>query len=77
MRSPQATQAVITVHPAAKISDPAVDSPNGRAGIIVPEGVIFQSQAAYTQLRKVLVEDYLVAVVSLPAGVFNPYSGAI
>jgi len=50
-------------------------TPKGRAGIIVPEGVIFQSQTAYTQLRKMLVEDYLVAVVSLPAGVFNPYSG--
>ena len=50
-------------------------TPNGRAGIIVPEGVIFQSQGAYTQLRKLLVEKYLVAVVSLPAGVFNPYSG--
>ena len=48
---------------------------NGRAGIIVPEGIIFQSQGAYKQLRRMLVEDYLVAVVSLPAGVFNPYSG--
>ncbi|MCA9469064.1 MAG: N-6 DNA methylase [Nitrospira sp.] len=47
----------------------------GRAGIIVPEGIIFQSQNAYTQLRKMLVEEYLVAVISLPAGVFNPYSG--
>ena len=49
--------------------------PSGRAGIIVPEGIIFQSQNAYTQLRKMLVEEYLVAVASLPAGVFNPYSG--
>ncbi len=48
---------------------------NGRAGVIVPEGIIFQSQLAYKQLRKMLVGDYLVAVVSLPAGVFNPYSG--
>ncbi len=48
---------------------------NGRAGIIVPEGIIFQSQNAHRQLRKMLVEDYMVAVVSLPAGVFNPYSG--
>ena len=47
----------------------------GRAGIIVPEGIIFQSQNAYKQLRKMLVEEYLVAVVSLPAGVFNPYAG--
>jgi len=49
--------------------------PNGRAGIIVPEGIIFQSQTVYKQLRKLLVEEYLVGVVSLPAGVFNPYSG--
>ena len=50
-------------------------TPEGRAGIIVPEGIIFQSQNAHKQLRKKLVEDYLVAVISLPAGVFNPYSG--
>lgn len=50
-------------------------TPNGRAAIIVPEGVIFQSQAAYKHLRKMLVENALVAVVSLPAGVFNPYAG--
>jgi len=50
-------------------------TPTGRAGIIVPEGIIFQSQNAYKQLRKMLVEEYLVAVVSLPAGVFQPYSG--
>ena len=50
-------------------------TPTGRAGIIVPEGIIFQSQTAHKQLRKMLVENYLVAVVSLPAGVFQPYSG--
>ncbi len=50
-------------------------NPNGKAGIIVPEGVIFQSGTAYKALRKMLVEHYLYAVVSLPAGVFNPYSG--
>jgi len=50
-------------------------NPHGRAGVIVPEGIIFQSQTAYKNLRKMLVEDYLWAVVSLPAGVFNPYSG--
>ena len=48
---------------------------NGRAGIIVPEGIIFQSQTAYQQLRKLLVEKHLAAVISLPAGVFQPYSG--
>ena len=50
-------------------------TPSGRAGIIVPEGIIFQSQTAHKQLRKMLVENYLVAVISLPAGVFQPYSG--
>jgi len=50
-------------------------TPTGRAGIIVPEGIIFQSQTAYRDLRKMLVENSLVAVVSLPAGCFNPYSG--
>ena len=49
--------------------------PNGRAGIIVPEGIIFQSGNAYKQLRKMLVEDGLLSVVSLPSGVFNPYAG--
>jgi type I restriction enzyme M protein len=50
-------------------------TPTGRAAIIVPEGIIFQSQDAYKSLRKMLVENSLVAVISLPAGCFNPYSG--
>ena len=50
-------------------------TPAGRAGIIVPEGIIFQSQTAYKDLRKALVGNSLVAVISLPAGCFNPYSG--
>jgi len=49
--------------------------PKGRAGIIVPEGVIFQSGKAYRELRKKLVENGLIGVISLPAGVFQPYSG--
>jgi len=49
--------------------------PNGRAGIIVPEGVIFQTGIAYKQLRKKLIETSLIGVISLPSGVFNPYSG--
>jgi len=48
----------------------------GRAAIIVPEGVIFQAGTTYKALRKMLVEDsYLHSVISLPAGVFQPYSG--
>jgi type I restriction enzyme M protein len=49
--------------------------PKGRAGIVVPEGIIFQSGKAYKELRKNLVENGLFAVVSLPGGVFQPYSG--
>jgi type I restriction enzyme M protein len=50
-------------------------TPKGRSGIIVPEGIIFQSGTAYKSLRKNLVEKYLVGVISLPSGVFQPYSG--
>ena len=48
----------------------------GRAGIIVPEGIIFQTANAYKNLRKNLIENWgLYAVVSLPNGIFQPYSG--
>ena len=49
--------------------------PKGRAGIIVPEGIIFQTGTAYKQLRKRLIETSLIGIISLPAGVFQPYSG--
>jgi type I restriction enzyme M protein len=49
--------------------------PEGRAGIIVPEGIIFQSGNSYKTLRKNLIDGGLYAVVSLPSGVFQPYSG--
>ena len=50
-------------------------TPSGRAGIVVPEGIIFQSGTAYKSLRKSLVEKCLIGVISLPSGVFQPYSG--
>lgn len=50
-------------------------SSDGRGGVIVPNGIVATTQNAYVKLRRFLVEDSLVAVVSLPAGVFNPYSG--
>ena len=46
----------------------------GRAGIIVPEGIIFKPEKAYIELRKSLLEKYLIGVISLPQGVFLPYS---
>lgn len=48
---------------------------NGRAGFVVPEGIIFQTANAYKDLRKMMLDGYLYAVVSLPSGVFNPYAG--
>ena len=50
--------------------------PGGRAAVIVPEGVLFGSTKAHKELRRLLVEDQkLEGVVSMPAGVFRPYSG--
>ena len=47
---------------------------DGRGGVIVPNGIVATTQNAYVNLRRFLIEDSLVAVVSLPAGVFKPYS---
>ena len=53
-----------------------INPTTGRAAIIVPEGIIFQSATAYKALRKLLVDKkYLYGVISLPAGIFQPYSG--
>jgi len=50
--------------------------PSGRCGVIVPEGVLFGSTGAHRELRRQLVENNCVdAVLSLPGGVFQPYSG--
>ena len=50
--------------------------PGGRAAVIVPDGVLFDSTKAHKELRRILVEDQkLDGVVSLPSGVFKPYAG--
>jgi type I restriction enzyme M protein len=50
--------------------------PGGRCGVIVPEGVLFGSTGAHKELRRQLIESNRVeAVLSLPGGVFQPYSG--
>lgn len=50
-------------------------NPHGKAWIVVPEGIIFQWANAYKDLRKKMIkENFLWAVVSLPAWVFQPYS---
>ncbi len=51
-------------------------APGGQCAVVVPEGLLFGSTLAHVELRRKLVEDYdLLAVVSLPAGVFKPYAG--
>ena len=51
-------------------------TPNGKAGWIVPEGIVFQNSNDYVKLRQWLINTMgLWAVVSLPAQIFQPYSG--
>ena len=51
-------------------------APGGRCAVVVPEGVLFASAKAHMELREKLRREHeLLAVVSLPAGVFKPYSG--
>lgn len=48
----------------------------GRCAVVVPEGVLFGSTGAHKELRRQLLENNTVeAVLSLPGGVFQPYSG--
>ncbi len=48
----------------------------GRCGVVVPEGVLFASGKEHKELRRKLIENSRVeAVLSLPGGVFKPYSG--
>jgi type I restriction enzyme M protein len=48
----------------------------GRCAVIVPDGVLFGSSNAHINLRKKLVEENrLDGVVSMPGGVFKPYAG--
>lgn len=48
---------------------------DGRAAVVIPEGVLFQTNAAYQAVKKKLLRECnLHTVISLPAGVFLPYS---
>ena len=51
-------------------------TPGGRAGVIVPNGVLFGANNAATNLRGLLLTECdLQAVISMPSGVFRPYAG--
>lgn len=48
----------------------------GRCASIVPDGVLFGNSTAHKALRKELVDNQrLQAIISMPSGVFQPYSG--
>ena len=48
----------------------------GRCASIVPDGVLFGNSNAHVALRKELIDNQrLQAVISMPSGVFQPYSG--
>lgn len=48
----------------------------GKAAIVIPEGVLFQTNSAFKQVKQELLENFnLHTILSLPAGVFLPYSG--
>lgn len=48
----------------------------GRCAVIVPDGVLFGSSRAHIEIRKKLIEENrLDGVVSMPSGVFKPYAG--
>jgi len=49
---------------------------NGRCGVVIPEGVLFQTNKAFQAVKKDLLERFNVhTILSLPSGVFLPYSG--
>jgi type I restriction enzyme M protein len=59
-----------------RVGDPRSGAGGGRCGVIVPEGVLFGSTGSHKELRRQLIENNRVeAVLSLPGGVFQPYSG--
>ncbi len=48
----------------------------GRCAVIIPEGVLFGNTDAHVRLRRELLTEQVVeGVISLPGGVFQPYTG--
>jgi type I restriction enzyme M protein len=52
--------------------------PNGKCGVIVPEGILENiNSESVRNLRKLIIDKGLYAIVSLPVGVFSPYAKSI
>ena len=49
--------------------------PNGRAGVVLPDGVLFGEGVASRIKEKLLAECNVHTIVRLPQGVFSPYAG--
>lgn len=49
-------------------------TPEGKAGIVVPEGILYRKDNAYKLLRKKILDESLIGIISLPPGVFKPYT---
>ncbi len=48
----------------------------GRCAVIIPEGVLFGNTDAHKRLRRELLTEHVVeGVISLPGGMFQPYTG--
>ncbi len=48
----------------------------GKCGVVIPEGVLFQTNKAFQAVKQELLERFNVhTILSLPAGIFLPYSG--
>ncbi len=48
----------------------------GRCASIVPDGVLFGNSTGHKSIRKEIIDNHcLEAVISMPSGVFQPYSG--
>jgi type I restriction enzyme M protein len=51
--------------------------PGGRAAVVLKEGLLFDSKNMLRKICRKLVEQFeVLGILSLPNGVFNPYSGA-
>lgn len=51
-------------------------APGGRAGFIIPNGVLFSASNAATVVRKILLDECeLQGIITMPSGVFKPYAG--
>ena len=48
----------------------------GKSAIIIPEWVLFNTNNAFQDIKKIMLEDFNIhSIISLPAWVFLPYSG--